>query len=171
MWCYNVTQASSSLRVTSLTLARWNIMWHCNLSQAGCNGMWHCNVTQAARKLAITEVDLERAEARLEAAEAWVLAIPANPILPKHMVLCSSFYFCQSRNYFSDRVWMFFDIPSSNRIPVKRFCKHYLQCYRCTDTVNLKKKFCLFLLLLLSNRWDGIGYFISNCYSVLECIF
>ena len=27
-------------------------------------------VTQAARKLAITEVDLERAEARLEAAEA-----------------------------------------------------------------------------------------------------
>ena len=27
---------------------------------------------QAARKLAVTEVDLERAEARLEAAEAWV---------------------------------------------------------------------------------------------------
>ena len=30
------------------------------------------SVSQAARKLAITEVDLERAEARLEAAEAWV---------------------------------------------------------------------------------------------------
>ena len=32
--------------------------------------IWCCDITQAARKLAITEVDLERAEARLEAAEA-----------------------------------------------------------------------------------------------------
>jgi len=30
---------------------------------------------QAARKLAITEVDLERAEARLEAADAWVFLL------------------------------------------------------------------------------------------------
>ena len=33
-------------------------------------GILHIFVVQAARKLAITEVDLERAEARLEAAEA-----------------------------------------------------------------------------------------------------
>ena len=41
---------------------------------------------QAARKLAITEVDLERAEARLEAAEAWVLGIYYRHVLPSETI-------------------------------------------------------------------------------------
>lgn len=42
---------------------------------ARCDNVDHFYSLQAARKLAITEVDLERSETRLEAAEAYVSVI------------------------------------------------------------------------------------------------